>query len=63
MLMVYLNISGESMARDELYLFLTSIFQRFSALEDPAHPKPSVEPKPGMFREPQDYTVVFKDRQ
>ena len=53
---------GEALARDQLYLFLTNIFHKFSVHPDPADPKPSLEPDGAFPLEAKPYTVVFKER-
>lgn len=53
---------GESLAKDSLFLFTVSIFQRFNVCPDPANPKPTIEPALGFIRQPLPFTVVMKDR-
>jgi len=53
---------GESLARDTLFLFTTSIFQRFSVSPDPKDPHVSFECGKGFARIPKPFKVVFTDR-
>jgi len=54
---------GESLARDEFFLFLTSIFQRFDVQLDPNSKKPELEPQKTFIGQPHPYKVIMKDRQ
>jgi len=52
---------GEVLARNNIFLFLTSLFQRFDILEAAG---PNVgTPRAGVFRFPAPFKVVFHDRQ
>ena len=53
---------GESLARDEFFLFLTCIFQRFDIMLDPDSGKVSLEPQITFIDRPKPYKVVMKDR-
>jgi cytochrome P450 len=53
---------GETLARDEIFLFMTNIFQRFSVQLDETKPRPSLEGQVGFIRKPEDHHVIFKDR-
>ena len=53
---------GEALARDQLYLFLTNIFYKFSVIPDPADPNPSLEPGGAFTLEAKPFTVIFKER-
>ncbi|CAG7731123.1 unnamed protein product [Allacma fusca] len=53
---------GENLARDEIFLFLTNIFQRFSISVDPTQPKPDYEPKVGFLLHPKDYQIIVQER-
>jgi cytochrome P450 len=52
---------GETLARDNLFLFLTSLFQRFRILPDPVNPS---QPKMSgaLFRSPPTFKVILQDR-
>lgn len=54
---------GETLARSNFFLFLTSLFQQFDILGDPNNRKPSLEPKSGFILEAQDFKVIFKERE
>ncbi len=53
---------GEVLARDQIYLFLTNIFYRFTAIPDPNDPKPSMDPEGSFALQAKPYTVIFKER-
>ncbi|CAL8133539.1 unnamed protein product [Orchesella dallaii] len=53
---------GETLARDNIFLFLTNIFQKFDIKFDPSVKEPSLDTIPGFFRSPGDYQVIMKDR-
>jgi len=53
---------GETLARDSLFLFMASIFQRFQILPDPSNPKPTIQPGFGFLLAPKPFTVILKDR-
>ncbi|CAG7821290.1 unnamed protein product [Allacma fusca] len=50
---------GETLARDELFLFTTAIFQQFDVTWDPDLPKPSLEKQLGAIIAPQNYNYQF----
>ena len=52
---------GETLARDNIFLFLTSLFQRFRILSDPANPSKPKMPG-GLFRTAPTFKVIFEDR-
>jgi cytochrome P450 len=51
---------GETLARNNYFLFLTSILQRFTVTQDP-NSKEGKEPV-GIFRLPPEINVIFEDR-
>lgn len=51
---------GESLAKDTLFLFLTSIFQKFQIYPSAENPKPDFEPEFGFLNVPKPFEVVFK---
>ncbi|ODM92838.1 Cytochrome P450 2J5 [Orchesella cincta] len=53
---------GETLARDNIFLYLTNIFQKFDVKFDPKGKEPSLETIPGFFRAPEPYTVIMKER-
>ncbi|CAL8148701.1 unnamed protein product [Orchesella dallaii] len=53
---------GETLARDTLFLFITSIFQRFDILPDPDNPDPDFEPEVGILMVPKLFTFIARKR-
>jgi cytochrome P450 len=53
---------GETLARDEFFLFLTSIFQKFHVELDAASKKTTLEPQIGFLLAPAEFHVVMRDR-
>lgn len=54
---------GKSLANDTLFLFITSIFQRFTAIPDPNYPIPDIlESEDGFFRAPKKFSVKMIKR-
>ena len=53
---------GEGLARDELFLFLTSMLQQLEFKIDPNGPPPSLEPKQSTILHTRPYEVVMKLR-
>jgi cytochrome P450 len=53
---------GEPLAKDTLFLFIASIFQRFQIYPDPANPKVDLEPMVGFLQIPKPFQVGLKDR-
>ncbi|CAL8111339.1 unnamed protein product [Orchesella dallaii] len=51
---------GETLAKDTLFLFITSIFQKFELYPDPENPKPNFDPTPGIISLPNPFKVVVK---
>ncbi|CAH1800478.1 unnamed protein product [Owenia fusiformis] len=50
---------GESLARQELFLFFTGILQRYKITLPPGDPLPSMERVPGVTLSPKPYNVCF----
>jgi cytochrome P450 len=53
---------GEPLARDQLFLFIVNIFQKFKLIPDPSNPQPSLEPRVGFLTAPKPFTVVATTR-
>lgn len=53
---------GESLAKDELFLMISSILQNFCIKTDPNDEKPSIIPIPGPISSPQPHKVIFNLR-
>jgi len=54
---------GEVMARDQLFLFVTSLAQRFHIVPEPGKPKPTMDVNLGQLTlEPHHYAAILKDR-
>jgi len=53
---------GESLARDEFFLFLTTIYQRFDVNLDPNSEKPDLEPPNSLLSRPKPFKVIMKER-
>lgn len=53
---------GEPLARDTIFLFLASIFQKFQVGPDPENPKLDFEPMIGFILVPKPFNVVMKER-
>ena len=54
---------GETFARDQLFLFITSLVQNFNITAEPGKPKPPLAPKLGQFTlGPQYYYAVMNCR-
>ena len=55
---------GETFARDQLFLFITSLVQNFSIVPEPGKPKPPLAPELGKATlGPQHYYVVMNSRE
>ncbi|GLH01594.1 Methyl farnesoate epoxidase [Gryllus bimaculatus] len=53
---------GEALARNNLFLFFTSIMQKYSVHLPPGHPTPSTLSLPGFTTAPKPFEVTFKSR-
>lgn len=54
---------GESLARDELFLFITCIFQTFTVEPDPDSPKPTTEQlNSNIISMPKPHKLILKER-
>jgi len=53
---------GEVLGRNNIFLFLTSLFQRFDILSDSVSNNVIGTPQAGIFRNPPPFKVVFRDR-
>lgn len=53
---------GESLARDELFLFVASLFQRFRVATDPNGPKPTLEYHTAAVLIPKAHDLIVHDR-
>ena len=53
---------GESLARTELFLFTTSIFQQFHMTWDPTAEKPSLKKRLGCIIPPAPYKIILTER-
>jgi len=53
---------GEALARDEFFLFLTNIFQRFEVRPDRDIREISLEPQLGFLLQAKKFNVILKDR-
>ncbi|ODM89491.1 Methyl farnesoate epoxidase [Orchesella cincta] len=47
---------GENLARDNIFLFMTNIFQKFEVRFDPKSKEPGLGTLMGFFRNPEDYS-------
>jgi methyl farnesoate epoxidase/farnesoate epoxidase len=56
---------GETLAKDELFLFMGNIFQQLKVTTVPGEPKPSLEPRPvsQLVLMPREHKLVLLDRQ
>jgi cytochrome P450 len=53
---------GEALAKNEIFLFLAFIFQRFNVSLDPSNVNPSLEPTVAFTLMPPDHKLVFSQR-
>jgi cytochrome P450 family 2 subfamily C len=53
---------GETLARVEFFLFLTSVVQAFRIEFDPENVPSEVQNAPSVFRFPPPFMVAFKER-
>ncbi|CAL8112753.1 unnamed protein product [Orchesella dallaii] len=53
---------GETLARNEIFLWITSLFQNLSILPDPANPNPSLEPIVTWILMPPHHRLMFTQR-
>lgn len=53
---------GESLAKNELFLFITTLFKTFSVTWDPNGPKPGIEKVDGVVMSPRPHKLVFTER-
>ena len=54
---------GENLAKNELFLFITSIIQTFHVTWDPSRPKPGLEKVSGPVQGPKPHYLIFTVRQ
>ena len=55
---------GEGFARDQLFLFITSLAQNFDISAEPGKPKPTLETKLGQGTlDPHNFSVIMKYRE
>ena len=54
---------GEGLAKNELFLFLTSIIKTFHVTWDQNRPKPGLEKVPGPVQGPKPHYLIFTERQ
>uniref|UniRef100_A0A1B6LKL5 Cytochrome P450 n=1 Tax=Graphocephala atropunctata TaxID=36148 RepID=A0A1B6LKL5_9HEMI len=53
---------GEMMARNTIFLFITTFFEKFSISLPPGEPEPSTEPLPGFTTAPRPFKINVKSR-
>lgn len=53
---------GEVLARNELFLWIVSLFQNFTIVPDPSNPDPSLDPVVTWILLPPDHHLIFKRR-
>ena len=54
---------GEGFARDQIFLFITSLVQRFSVVNETGKSKPTLIPAAGhVTLQPQNYSIILRDR-
>ncbi|CAG7731927.1 unnamed protein product, partial [Allacma fusca] len=53
---------GEQLAKDELFVFLTCLYQVFDTHFDPNDTHPSIHTRTSMFRNPEYFKVVLTER-
>jgi len=53
---------GETLARDQLFLFLVGLLQKFTFSPDTSKPRPSQKPKNGIILTPPNYSVIVSER-
>jgi cytochrome P450 len=53
---------GETLARDQIFLYLTNIFHRYNVRLADENPNPGLEPLSGFILPPPDFKVVMTAR-
>jgi len=54
---------GETLAQNQIFLFMTSLLQRFEIMAEPGNPKPTLSPKVGqVVRGTFPYEMMLKER-
>ena len=54
--------AGEQLARDELFMFIVSIFSQFSLTWNPEEPKPEMEAVLSVTLAPLDHSLILSER-